>query len=252
MAYFEYDGKQIYYDSVGDGEPLLLLHGNTTSSKLFKDDIPFFKQFYKVIYFDFPGHGHSERLDRFPDNYWRYVGNCGTALLKYLEIEYLKGIGTSGGALAGLNMAAADSSLFSHFIADSFLGLHLSKDEAVRIAEGRKSKLNETMYVQYWKAFNGDDWKSVVENDIDMIMRAGESNEPLIEDGLSNLHSKVLLTATSTDELIPSIKEKTDEVAKLIPNSVTRYYDRGRHTFMITEKETFQRLAIDFFEDKLI
>ena len=34
MAYFKYQGKSIYYEEYGHGEPLIFLHGNTASSKM--------------------------------------------------------------------------------------------------------------------------------------------------------------------------------------------------------------------------
>lgn len=34
MAYFKYQGKSIYYEEYGQGEPLIFLHGNTASSKM--------------------------------------------------------------------------------------------------------------------------------------------------------------------------------------------------------------------------
>ena len=36
MAYFEYRGKSVYYGEYGQGTPLIFLHGNTASSKMFR------------------------------------------------------------------------------------------------------------------------------------------------------------------------------------------------------------------------
>ena len=35
MPYFEFEGKQIYYDEKGEGKPVIFLHGNVASSKMF-------------------------------------------------------------------------------------------------------------------------------------------------------------------------------------------------------------------------
>lgn len=40
MSYFVYEGKKIFYEEVGEGQPLLMLHGNTASSKMFAGIIP--------------------------------------------------------------------------------------------------------------------------------------------------------------------------------------------------------------------
>lgn len=48
----------------GQGEPLLLLHGNGESSEYFEYQIPFFAQRYHVIAIDTRGHGRTPRGDK--------------------------------------------------------------------------------------------------------------------------------------------------------------------------------------------
>ncbi len=35
MAYFKFENQNIYYEEIGTGFPLILLHGNSVSSKMF-------------------------------------------------------------------------------------------------------------------------------------------------------------------------------------------------------------------------
>jgi pimeloyl-ACP methyl ester carboxylesterase len=35
MAYFEFEDNKVFYKIIGQGEPVLFLHGNTVSSKMF-------------------------------------------------------------------------------------------------------------------------------------------------------------------------------------------------------------------------
>lgn len=35
MSYFTYQGKELFYQEAGQGEPCLFLHGNTASSRMF-------------------------------------------------------------------------------------------------------------------------------------------------------------------------------------------------------------------------
>ena len=37
MSYFDYEGNRIFYEEIGDGKPLILLHGNTASSKMLEN-----------------------------------------------------------------------------------------------------------------------------------------------------------------------------------------------------------------------
>ncbi|MEG2200531.1 MAG: alpha/beta hydrolase, partial [Anaerovorax sp.] len=53
MAYFNYQSHEIFYQEIGDGTPLLMLHGNTASSVMFYEMAAKYAQDYKVILIDF-------------------------------------------------------------------------------------------------------------------------------------------------------------------------------------------------------
>ena len=56
---------RVAYTDVGEGEPIVLLHGIPTWSYLYNDVIPHLAEQYRVIAPDFLGHGWSDRRDRF-------------------------------------------------------------------------------------------------------------------------------------------------------------------------------------------
>lgn len=51
----------LYYTEVGQGDPLILLHGNGEDSSYFIHQIAYFQSHYRVIAFDTRGHGKSPR-----------------------------------------------------------------------------------------------------------------------------------------------------------------------------------------------
>jgi haloalkane dehalogenase len=55
-------GKNIAYIDVGDGAPIVLLHGNPTSSYLWRNVVPHLEGTGRVIVPDLIGHGDSEKL----------------------------------------------------------------------------------------------------------------------------------------------------------------------------------------------
>ena len=65
------DGKSIAYVDVGQGSPIILLHGNPTSSYLWRNVIPHLEAKGRVIAPDLIGHGDSEKLpaDQGPERY---------------------------------------------------------------------------------------------------------------------------------------------------------------------------------------
>jgi pimeloyl-ACP methyl ester carboxylesterase len=61
--FIEVDGVRLHYIEKGEGEPLVLLHGNTTMGMDFTLSglVDMAAQHYRVIVFDRPGYGYSER-----------------------------------------------------------------------------------------------------------------------------------------------------------------------------------------------
>ena len=56
------NGKQIAYVEEGNGDPIVLLHGNPTSSFLWRNIIPELSTLGRVIAPDLIGQGDSEKL----------------------------------------------------------------------------------------------------------------------------------------------------------------------------------------------
>ena len=58
------DGKQIWYDSVGQGEPLVLIGGSSLVHRQWDFILPFLRDRYRVILYDQRGAGLSDRPSR--------------------------------------------------------------------------------------------------------------------------------------------------------------------------------------------
>lgn len=246
-GYFEFEEKNIYFKTKGEGKPLLLLHGNSVSSKMFRFEIEHFSEKFRTITFDYPGHGKSGRVNRFRDDFWNYNARCAGKLLEELSINSCYVIGTSGGALVGLNLAILFPQKIEKLIADSFLGEYLLFEEAEQIVEKRvQSKQSNFMSQQFWKSMHGNDWEKVVDNDLDLMLRVGAENLPLIKGNLENITAKVLGIASTKDELIPNIDKRLILICSKIKNCEYKIFNYGKHPFLTTQKEKFQEIADKF------
>jgi pimeloyl-ACP methyl ester carboxylesterase len=246
LAFFELDNCKIYYEVFGKGNPLLLLHGNSVSSKLFDNYIDFYSDNFQVIIMDYPGHGKSDRLVSFRDDFWRYNASVAFHLMDLLGIEKFDVIGTSGGAMIGLNMCIMKPDRIGKIIADSFFGDYVTYLEAEKLTTNRQKAKNDFMTSQYWKFHHGDNWENVVDNDCNMMLSFTRKGFPTIWGDFSEIKSDVLLVATSTDELLPDILERLDVLSSKISKVSKKFYDYGRHTFMITEKQEFRKISMEF------
>ncbi|MCT4598369.1 MAG: alpha/beta hydrolase, partial [Vallitalea sp.] len=75
MSYFKFENFKIYYRELGEGSPLIIIHGDTASSKMFMPELKFYSKNFKVILVDLVGQGKSQRVDKLPLNYWDFNAN---------------------------------------------------------------------------------------------------------------------------------------------------------------------------------
>ncbi len=59
--FIEVEGREVYVEQSGRGEPLVLLHGFACSSFSWRSVVPALARHYRVINLDLPGFGYSER-----------------------------------------------------------------------------------------------------------------------------------------------------------------------------------------------
>jgi len=71
--FVEVKGKQMAYVELGSGEPVLFLHGNPTSSYLWRNIMPHVQDGYCAIAPDLIGMGSSEKLDNPGADSYRFV-----------------------------------------------------------------------------------------------------------------------------------------------------------------------------------
>jgi pimeloyl-ACP methyl ester carboxylesterase len=101
--YYEIRGFRMYCEMYGEGQPLLIIHGNGGSINNFIYQIPYFAQHYKVIIADSrnqgksPDPGDSLTYEMMADDY--------AALLTALKVDSANVIGWSDGGINGLLLA---------------------------------------------------------------------------------------------------------------------------------------------------
>ena len=100
---FTHDGVTFYYETYGQGDPLLLVHGNGASLGSMAAQIDFFKTRYKVIAMDSREQGKSGSSDA-PINY-EVMADDLAALLDHLKTGPADVVGWSDGGIEGLLLA---------------------------------------------------------------------------------------------------------------------------------------------------
>ncbi|TWI58026.1 alpha/beta fold hydrolase [Halalkalibacter nanhaiisediminis] len=115
------DGIDIFYECYGEGEPLVFIHGLGASSDMYKPQVEYFQEYFKVILLDLRGNGKSGLLECDVESVLNKQAEDIKGLLKLLEIHLATFIGVSyGGVLIQQVAIKFPEIVKSLIIVDSF------------------------------------------------------------------------------------------------------------------------------------
>lgn len=249
MSFFNFKNKQIYYNIIGEGAPLFLLHGNTASSQMFNEVLDLYTERFKVIVIDFLGHGQSNRLDEFPIDLWFEQSEQVIALIEQLQLKDVKLIGTSGGALVALNVALERQDLISAVIADSFEGEIALPFISESLMIDRAQSKTKPKEVAFWESCHGNDWEEVVDNDTRATVHHSKKVSHFFHRNLSHLTVSTLLTASKKDEfaIFVNFEKVYDDMIIQMRRGERYLFSEGGHPAMLSNPAEFADRAMDFF-----
>src|SRR5436190_14852832 len=101
--YYDIRGFKMYCEVYGEGQPLLIVHGNGGSINNFIYQIPYFSKKYKVIIADSRAQGKS--TDKGDSLSYEMMADDYAALLDAMKIDSADVIGWSDGGINGLLLA---------------------------------------------------------------------------------------------------------------------------------------------------
>ena len=102
--YAEVNGINLYYETHGSGQPLILLHGGLMSGETFGPVLPLLAERHKVVAVDLQGHGRTADIDR-PIDVRLMAGDI-AALIDHLKLDKADVVGYSLGGGVALQTAA--------------------------------------------------------------------------------------------------------------------------------------------------
>jgi pimeloyl-ACP methyl ester carboxylesterase len=102
--YAEVNGINLYFETHGEGRPLILLHGGLMSGEMFGPTLPLLAERHQVVAVDLQGHGRTADIDR-PIDVRLMAGDI-AALIDHLGLERPDIVGYSLGGGVALHTAA--------------------------------------------------------------------------------------------------------------------------------------------------
>jgi len=260
-GYLPVDGTQIYYETAGQGEPLVLIHGNMLDGRMWDFNVPDLARYFRVIRYDQRGYGKSGVSN----------GRLGPAdsdllaLLDHLNIPTAHVCGSSMGGVvathfaflhpertAGLILVNTDLSGFAATgeLADAILETRLllekaDKAGAVRLWLGHPLLLPTQRYPQAYEHiqkivadYNWENWL------------AGKSYliTPPVLKRLPEIQARTLVVTGEND--LPRFAAIAELLCRKIPRSQRQIMADTAHLSCLEKPEDFNRLVIQFLKDQ--
>lgn len=257
MPHFKSRDITLFYEDVGEGTPLLLLHGLTSNHAMFYREMDFFKKKYRVLALDSRGHGRSDK----PESYTLddHIKDA-VALINHLELETLYVLGVSMGSYIAQGVAIAlpdqvkklvlvatkpsgeQSSMAELFDRheDAFRGLSLV---------GKLDKSSEFMFHNQEKV---DEWlRKTAEKSDGLTGREQAAASAALKDfdfrsELGKICAETLVISGTHDGLNPP--DKGRETALHIPDATYMEFKRSGHAPNVEQDRLFLGITDNFLD----
>jgi pimeloyl-ACP methyl ester carboxylesterase len=231
--YYSIRGIKMYCEIYGQGEPLLMIHGNAGSIHSFADNIPYFAKKYKVIVVDSRSQGKS--VDLKDSLSFEMMADDFAVLLDTLHIKSAYVLGWSDGGINALLLAIRHP---QKVIKLASTGANLWPDSTALTPS-----LWNDMVKQYDSSHNKQFTTEKEKNDWKLFML--DYTQPHI--ALSALH-KITCAAFiigGDHDLIPVAHTKL--IAQNIPNAHVWIVPNSGHATLKEHKDEFDKRVNDFF-----
>lgn len=213
-------GKKLYWEKSGEGQPLMMIHGNGGSMKDFHRSVKLLQRHFTVYTLDLPGHGKSENIKEYHyDDLASYVYE----FIKELGMKKPVYYGFSDGGIIGILLACKAPFLFSKLIVS---GVNVDPD-------GVKESVRIRMKITY---------HLTKKDRVRMMLE-----EPHISrEDLSNITIPVFVTRGEYDIITSA---HTDQIVKSIPQSCLTVFSHHFHGSYVVSSKIIGRYILEILNE---
>lgn len=249
------DLANIYYESVGNGSPLVFAHGAGGNALSWWQQTAFFGARYRCITFDHPGFRHSQWLAQENEPQAVY-GNVLLELLDNLEIERVGLVAQSMGGWTCLRFAIDHPDRVASLVmAATDGGLYLPNRESYDELESQTAEVRDAWQERRPGSFHpavGSRMRVEQPDLHDMYVDIGEQNGVVPRRGwgeigqseLANLRSPMLLIAGEED--IVCSPRRLESLHEAVTGSELLLVPESGHSVYFERAELFNRTVDEF------
>jgi pimeloyl-ACP methyl ester carboxylesterase len=260
----EVNGARMYYEVVGEGEPLVLVHAGIADSRMWEGQIPAFADRYRVMRYDMRGFGRTQMVEGPFSHHEDLRG-----LLDFLDLDraHLVGCSMGGGAVLDFALEYPDRVGNLVLVGSAVGGFRpdfdppKEWDELVAADEAGNLALVSELEVQIWvdgpERSPGDVYASVRDlvREMNLIALRNEATglgeewepEPPAADRLPDVQAPTLLIVGDEDQ--PRVFAAAELLEKELPNVRKAIMHGTAHVPNMERPEEFNRIVLDFLED---
>jgi pimeloyl-ACP methyl ester carboxylesterase len=245
--YVDVAGLKTWYDTVGTGDPLVLLHGGLVTNETWSAQIPAFSEHFQVIAPERRAHGHTPDVDgplRYRDMVADTIGFLDVVVKQPAHL-----VGWSDGGIVGLLVASLRPDLVRKLVAvsanaDAQPGTMVLGSEAILKMTHDDPSLE--MFRQLYAASSPDGpdhWSVIFEKFGEMAQEGPE----ITDEELARIEAPTLVV--SGDDDIVTL-EHTLGIYRGIKNSELAIVPGTSHALVFEKPDLLNRVVLDFLQKK--
>ncbi|HKS27212.1 MAG TPA: alpha/beta hydrolase [Pyrinomonadaceae bacterium] len=262
MPYVELEGRKIYWDEAGDGEPLLLIMGLGSASDMWYRLLPEFAERFRTIFFDNRGVGLSDP----PTAPYSIadMADDAAAVMDAAGVESAHVIGFSMGGFIAQELALRHADRVRRLVlASTACGGSEVVWAAPEVLVALEAKTVKSREEGFWMTapynYHPSTPRALIEEDLSVTLRSPlrrESYQSQLQaimtwggsySRLKNLRLPALVLHGDSDRLIPT--ENGRILARVIPRAELVLIEEAGHRFMTDKLEESARAILSFLED---
>lgn len=267
--YFQIEDTTYAYTTQGRGEPIVLLHGFTGSSKTWEKYMSTWTEKFQVITIDLPGHGktvcHSPRT-------MKACCDDVQQLLIHLQIKKCHLLGYSMGGRTALSFAMWYPEFVSSLLLESASpGLQEVEERKARLANDKKlaEKIltdDVALFVQFWENIplfqSQKNLPEHVQAEIrverlnqskyglaESLLYMGTGKQPSWWQKLDELVMPILLIVGEIDEKFVQLNKRMQEKMQDAELAIVK---NAGHAVHVEQVEKFAKIVMEFIEENNI